>query len=43
MAQTRNFIGNVNDTTVVGSVVVPECDRREPLKHLFDWIEKDSY
>ena len=34
MTQTGNFIGNVNDTTVVASVVVPECDRREPLKHL---------
>ncbi|MBA4445235.1 MULTISPECIES: hypothetical protein [Cylindrospermopsis] len=34
MAQTRNFTGNVNDTTVVGIVVVPECDRREPLKRL---------
>ncbi|MFB2645801.1 hypothetical protein ACE09Y_05925 [Raphidiopsis sp. BLCC-F218] len=34
MAQTRNFIGNVNHTTVVSSTVVPESDRREPLKHL---------
>ena len=34
MAQTRNFTGNVNDTTAVGSTVVPESDRREPLKHL---------
>ncbi|MFL0648442.1 hypothetical protein AB7310_11375 [Cylindrospermopsis raciborskii UAM/DH-BiRr] len=34
MAQTRNFTGNVNDTNVVGIVVVPECDRREPLKRL---------
>ncbi|KRH97661.1 MULTISPECIES: hypothetical protein [Cylindrospermopsis] len=34
MAQTRNFIGNVSDTTVVGTKIVPEGDRREPLKHL---------
>ncbi|OSO89621.1 hypothetical protein B7O87_10655 [Cylindrospermopsis raciborskii CENA303] len=34
MAQTRNFIGNVNYTTVVDSTVVPESDHREPLKHL---------
>jgi hypothetical protein len=34
MAQTRNFIGNVNDTTVVGTKVVPEGDHRDPLKHL---------
>ena len=34
MAQTRNFISNVDDTGVVESRVVSQSSHREPLKHL---------
>jgi len=34
MAQTVNFISNVDDSRVIGTTLVPQGNHREPLKHL---------